>query len=165
MIRQHAPAVGAIAAFVLMTMELMTMAPSSFARDAAHPAAPAADARKVIVLADAERALILTEMRQFLGAVQVITAALAEEDFERAAEAAHGLGLAAAQEVPASVTAKLPMEFKRLGRSTHAGFDRVALDARELGDAQHSLEQLGALLGNCVACHATFQLRGADGER
>ncbi len=122
-----------------------------------HAAAPAVDARQAIVLTDAERALILTEMRQFLSTVQTITAALSDEDFERVARAAKKMGLAAAQEVPASVAAKLPVEFKRFGQSTHAGFDRVALDAAELGDAQHSLEQLGTLLGNCVACHATFR--------
>ncbi len=143
-----------VSAYVIAAL-FLAIGQSSVAQD--HAPAPAVDARKAIVLTDAERALILTEMRQFLSAVQTITTALADEDFERAAQAAKKMGLAAAGGVPAATTAKLPVEFRRLGQSTHAGFDRIALDAGELGDAQHSLEQLGTVLGNCVACHATFR--------
>lgn len=142
-------------AFVAAALLSAIAQPSVTQHDPA--AAPAVDARKTIVLTDAECTMILTEMRQFLSTVQTITAALSDEDFERVAQAAKKMGFAAAQEVPASVAAKLPAEFKRFGQSTHAGFDRVALDAAELGDVQHSLEQLGTLLGNCVACHATFR--------
>lgn len=126
-----------------------------------HHAATAADTRQAIVLAPAERALILTEMRHFLGAVQVISEALAQDDFERAAAAAGKMGIAAAQEVPAGVAARLPVEFRQLGRSTHLAFDQLALDAGEVGDTQHSLQQLGKLLSNCNACHALFRLESA----
>jgi len=61
--------------------------------------------------------------------------------------------------------AKLPLQFKALGMSTHKGFDQIAMDAHDLGDAKHSLQQLGQLMNNCVACHATYQLRSAPSRQ
>ena len=117
------------------------------------------DTRTAIVLAESERSLVLTEMRQFLSAVQVINGAIADRDMERVASTAHGVGRSAAQAVPLELMSKLPLQFKQLGLSTHEGFDQIALDARDLGDPQHTLQQLSHLMANCVACHATYQLR------
>jgi len=50
------------------------------------------------------------------------------------------------------------MEFKKLGRDTHLKFDALALDADELGDKEHTLEQLSELMKNCVACHAVYKI-------
>lgn len=121
----------------------------------------AADPRTAIVLTESERALVLTEMRGFLAAVQSINTALAANDMAAAAQSAQAAGAAAAQAVPVTLMGKLPLQFKQLGMSTHQGFDQFAMDARDLGDARYSLQQLGQLINNCVACHATFQLRAA----
>ena len=61
--------------------------------------------------------------------------------------------------VPVELMAKLPLQFKQLGLATHEGFDQIALDAKDLSDPQHSLQQLSQLMANCVACHSTYQLR------
>ena len=37
-------------------------------------------------------------------------------------------------------------------------FDQLALDADQLGDRDHVLEQLGVLMNNCIACHAQYRL-------
>jgi len=37
-------------------------------------------------------------------------------------------------------------------------FDALALDADELGDKEHTLEQLSELMKNCVACHAVYKI-------
>ncbi|HEY0721797.1 MAG TPA: hypothetical protein VGE50_11160 [Gammaproteobacteria bacterium] len=121
--------------------------------------AEAADPRTAIILNDDERALVLTEMRAFLSAVQTMNTALAAGDLAQVEKSALSVGQAAAQTVPPALMAKLPMQFKQLGLSTHQGFDQLAMDARDLGDSQHTLQQLGQLMNNCVACHATFQLR------
>ena len=45
-----------------------------------------------------------------------------------------------------------------LGFDTHRKFDTLALDAEQLGDPDHSLEQLAELMSNCVACHAAYRI-------
>lgn len=118
----------------------------------------AEDPRRAIVLDPPERALVLTEMRGFLNAVQKITDAAVRNDGAAVAAAAKPMGMAAAGGVPPALMTKLPLEFKQLGHSVHQDFDRIALDAETLGDARHSLTQLGETLGKCVACHAAYQL-------
>ena len=59
--------------------------------------------------------------------------------------------------VPGSLVGKLPLAFKKLGFDTHARFDELALDAEQLGDRDHALAQLNAILMNCVACHAAYR--------
>ncbi len=118
----------------------------------------AEDPRRAIVLDPPERALVLTEMRGFLTAVQTITDAAVRNDAKAIAAAAKPMGMAAAGGVPPALAAKLPLEFKQLGHSVHQDFDRIALDAEAMGDTRHSLTQLGETLGKCVACHAMFQL-------
>ena len=123
------------------------------------PAPEALDQRRPLVLEESEREVILEEMRGFLLAVQGIVQAVQEEDMELAADHAHAVGTVAAAAAPASLAAKLPMEFKMLGRATHQAFDTLAMDARSLGDGTHALEQLGRLMNNCISCHANFQIR------
>ncbi len=118
----------------------------------------AEDPRRAIVLDPPERALVLTEMRGFLTAVQTITDAAVRNDARAIAAAAKSMGMAAAGGVPPGLMAKLPLEFKQLGLSVHQGFDRLALDAESLGDTRHALTQLGEILGKCVACHAMYQI-------
>lgn len=118
----------------------------------------AEDPRRAIVLDPPERALVLTEMRGFLTAVQKITDAAVRNDAGAIAAAAKTMGMAAAGGVPPTLAAKLPLEFKQIGFSVHQDFDRIALDAEAMGDTRHSLTQLGETLGKCVACHAMYQI-------
>ena len=121
--------------------------------------APASDGREALILEPAERDLVLTEMRMFLSSVQKITHALTEEDMETVVKAAREVGLAAQQAVPGSLMGKLPLAFKKLGFDTHKKFDELALDAEQLGDPNHALQQLSTLMNNCVACHSTYQIQ------
>jgi len=120
---------------------------------------PATDGRQAIVLEPAERDLVLGEMRMFLESVQKITQAATAEDMVAAAKAAREVGLAAQQAVPGSLMGKLPLAFKKLGFDTHSKFDALALDAEQLGDPKHTLQQLTTLMNNCIACHATYQIQ------
>ena len=63
-----------------------------------------------------------------------------------------------ATQIPKSLAPKLPPEFKKLGLETHRGFDQIAMDAEKMGAADLTLKQLTQLMGNCVACHATWRL-------
>lgn len=119
---------------------------------------PASDGRQAIQLSAGERDLVLGEMRAFLAAVQQITRAGVDGDVSRVVAAARGVGVSARHEVPASLVGKLPLEFKQLGFATHDGFDRIADDTAELGDATHALGEMAELMQNCVACHAAYRL-------
>ena len=116
------------------------------------------DNRLAIQLTAGEKDLVLAEMRAFLASVQQITHGVSNKDMKLIATSARTVGLAAQQGVPGSLMGKLPLEFKQLGRNTHEQFDLLALDAEQLEDAEHSLSQLGALMQNCVACHAAYRL-------
>ncbi len=118
----------------------------------------ARDGRSVIVLPEGERDLVLSEMRAFLTAVQGIVTATSSGDFATVATHATAVGFAAQRGVPPSLMKKLPLEFKMLGATTHKAFDQLALDARALEDKEQTLEQLGELMQNCVACHATYRI-------
>lgn len=115
------------------------------------------DGRSAINLTTGERDLVLAEMRTFLDSVQQITQGVASNDFAAAAGAARLVGRAAQQGMPGTLVAKLPIEFKKLGFDTHAQFSQLALDAEQLGDTEHTLDQLATVLHNCVACHEAFK--------
>ncbi|MEN8179965.1 MAG: hypothetical protein ABFS39_15295 [Pseudomonadota bacterium] len=119
---------------------------------------PSDDGRQALLLEPGERDLVLAEMRGFLESVQAITAAVGTEDMPQIVAAARKVGAAAQNEVPGSLVGKLPLSFKRLGFDTHKQFDMLALDAEELGDPGHALQQLSVLMQNCVACHAAYRI-------
>ncbi len=110
------------------------------------------------MLTEDERNLVLEEMRTFLDTVRSITVSLSKEDMNAIAESAKKVGMGASGEVPPALTKKLPQQFKMLAMQVHKGFDQLALDATDMGDKQQTLEQLGAILDNCVACHAIYRL-------
>jgi len=116
------------------------------------------DGRTEILLNDNERNLVLAEMRAFLVSVQQINQGLAENNMELVAEYARKSGKAATGGMPGTLVGKLPLTFKKLGGDTHAKFDQLAMDADDLGDRDHALEQLSTLMKNCVACHATYRI-------
>ncbi|MEP7181203.1 MAG: hypothetical protein ABI886_03320 [Betaproteobacteria bacterium] len=115
-----------------------------------------ADGRVAVMLAPAERALLLGEMRSFVAGLQTLADALAREDMKSAAAAARAMGSARSHDVPAAMMGKLPLEFKSLAMGVHGGFDTMALDAEALGLPKHTLAQLSDVLQKCVACHATY---------
>jgi hypothetical protein len=123
--------------------------------------APSSDGRQALLLEPGERDLVLAEMRAFLEAVQSITAAVGTKDSAKIAVEARKVGAAAQVAVPGSLVGKLPLPFKKLGFDTHKKFDMLALDADELEDPEHSLQQLSDLMQNCVACHAAYRIDAA----
>jgi len=122
------------------------------------------DTRTVIPLSPQHRSLVLTEMRQFLSGLQQLSDALSRDDMEAVARVAHALGSPMTHDVPPDLKQALPEGFRKLGFSVHQDFDQIALDAKSLGDGQHTLSQLGATLSKCVSCHSTYQIQ-VEGNR
>ena len=119
------------------------------------------DGRLAVQLTIDERDLVLGEMRTFLESVQQITLGVATNDFAAASAAARQVGRAAQQDMPGTLVGKLPLEFKKMGFDTHAKFTQLALDAEQLEDSEHTMNQLAELLENCTACHSIFKFEVA----
>jgi len=116
------------------------------------------DGRMAIKLNENEKNLVLEEMRAFLTSTQQIVASINNKDLKQAGKSARAVGRAAQDAVPGTLMGKLPMEFKKLGVDTHNKFDVMAMDAEQLEDGDHSMNQLAELLQNCVACHASYRI-------
>jgi hypothetical protein len=124
----------------------------------AGTSAPGSDGRQALLLEPGERDLVQAEMRAFLESVQAITEGVGAQDMKRIEQAARRVGAEAQQAVPGSLIGRLPLGFKQLGLDTHKRFDTLALDAEQLGDPAHSLEQLSQLMQNCIACHSAYRI-------
>jgi hypothetical protein len=123
---------------------------------------PGSDGRRIVLLNEGERLLVLREMRGMLASVHGILVAYGANDRAGAAQAARASGMAAAVDIAPGLMAKLPLEFKELGFGTHRAFDALAQAVEDEGTGTPTLAKLGTLLGNCVACHVAYQLRTED---
>jgi len=124
----------------------------------------ASDGRTAILVSPAEQDELLGEMRHFLETVQAITEAAAENDMTTVSEAASVMGMRAAQGVPPSLMAKLPLEFKKLGMMTHQAFDELSLSASVSDDPLEIVGELSVLMLNCTGCHASYSF-GIEGVK
>ena len=117
------------------------------------------DTRQSISVTSDAREHVLTEMRMLLESVHSILESAIKKDMQAVAASAEKVGLKAMSATPPETANQLPQEFKMMGRGVHEAMDMIARDARDLGDSEHTLQQLSETLGNCVACHATFKLQ------
>lgn len=117
------------------------------------------DGRTVIHLEASEKDFVLAEMRSFLISVQNIITGVSENNMTLVAEYAKKGGKIAQAEVPLNLMGKFPIAFKKLGFDTHSKFEQLAIDAKSLGDTQHTLKQLSILMQNCIACHIAYRLK------
>ncbi|MFK5978759.1 MAG: hypothetical protein QM488_07735 [Rhizobiaceae bacterium] len=124
------------------------------------------DGRTAIFISEGERDLVLSEMRGFLEGVQEITSGLAKDDMKTVASSAQALGMAGAGNAPASLMAKLPLEFMTMGMDTHKAFDALSVEAQDIGDPKVILTKLSELMNNCTTCHAgyRFEIEGDKGD-
>lgn len=120
------------------------------------------DGRTAILLAPAERDLILSEMRGLLQAVDGIVNGLTEADQatrkDRVAKAARSAGMAMAADNSPVLMAKLPLPFKQMGMSVHRDFDEMAARAEQGGEPAEVLRALSSITNRCTVCHAMFRL-------
>ena len=117
------------------------------------------DGRSVVLLSPDERLKVLGEMRGLLEAVQTITSALVDGDMKTVETTARSVGMAAAEGESPAMMAKLPLEFKRLGMSTHKAFDDLADLAAGGAVPMAVLGNLSTLMLNCTSCHQGYQLK------
>ena len=117
------------------------------------------DGRTAVVLAPAERALVLGEMRGLLSASQQVVQGIQQGDMKLVAKAARSAGMGAAVDLNPALMAKLPVTFKSLGMNVHHDMDALALAAESGKTQAELLGMLSTTMSKCVGCHAAWQLK------
>lgn len=117
------------------------------------------DGRTAVVLAPAERALVLGEMRGLLSASQQVVQGIQQGDMKLVAKAARSAGMGAAVDLNPALMAKLPVTFKSLGMNVHHDMDALALAAESGKTQSELLGMLSTTMTKCVGCHAAWQLK------
>lgn len=115
--------------------------------------------RKAIMMSEANREVVLDEMRTFLSHVQMINQGMLENDPEKIIKAARGSGMGVEKNVPQGLIKSLPIEFKKMGFATHDIFDEIADSAALNYNPTTTAKQLNRALNNCVACHQVYQIK------
>jgi hypothetical protein len=122
---------------------------------------PGTDGRMQIVLAPAERDLILGEMRMLLKAVHGVVTGLAgqeqEADRTQIEQAARLAGMGMAADVNPALMAKLPLPFKQMGMSIHRDMDVLADGIVRKETTQQILQRLSSMTARCTTCRATVR--------
>ncbi len=119
------------------------------------------DGRMQIVLAPAERGLILGEMRMLLKAVHGVVTGLAGQDQEagrtQIEQAARSAGMGMAVDVNPALMAKLPLPFKQMGMSIHQDMDALADAIVQKETSQQILQRLSSMTARCTTCHEVYR--------
>jgi hypothetical protein len=128
--------------------------------------APSTDGRTEILLAPAERDLILTEMRDLLKAVSGVVTGLGDtsQSPALAGQAARAAGMQMAADVNPVLMEKLPLAFKQLGMSVHRDMDGLADAAMGGETSQQILNRLAGITARCTTCHDMYRF-GIDTSR
>lgn len=125
---------------------------------------PAADQRLQVEFPAELREHTLANMRDHLGALQEIQAALATSRFDVAADLSERrLGMSSLKAHGAHDVAKhMPQGMQDLGTAMHRSASRFAIAAENAAAANDIKPALGALsevTATCVACHAAYRLK------
>ena len=119
------------------------------------------DGRTHIVLAPAERDLILGEMRLLLKAVHGVVTGLAGQnqaaDRTQMEQAARSAGMHMAADVNPALMAKLPLPFKQMGMSIHKDMDALADAIANKETSQQILQRLSSMTSRCTTCHDVYR--------
>jgi hypothetical protein len=130
----------------------------------AHDAAAhQSDSRELVKFPEPMRIHTLANMRDHLSTLQEINAALARNDFEKAAAVAEQrLGMTSlALHDAHHLAAFMPPAMQDFGTGMHRAASRFAIEAQNASvshDVRPALAALGQVMQQCTACHAAYRL-------
>jgi hypothetical protein len=138
-------------------------AAQSHQHGAAGPAAAPGDARQRVELPEPMRLHTIASMRDHLLALQEIDMALSRNGFDEAASIAEKrLGMSSLEAHGAAHIAPfMPQAMQDIGTQMHRAASRFAVEAQNASvgnDVRPALAALGAVMQQCVACHASYRL-------
>ena len=122
------------------------------------------DPRQLVELPPMMSQHMLSNMRDHLMAINTIQQALADADFDTAADVAERrLGMSSLGSHGAAHMAPLmPKEMQAIGTRMHRSASRFSVVAREAavdGNLPRALGALAQVTGQCVACHSAYRTR------
>jgi hypothetical protein len=153
--------------FALAGVGACTLTLSVGAQDHQHkitePPATQADARQLVKFPEPMRLHTITSMRDHLLALQEIDVALSQSAFDKAASIAEQrLGMSSLElHGSAHIAPFMPQGMQDLGTQMHRAASRFSVEAQNAGvsnDVRPALAALGAVMQQCVACHAAYRL-------
>jgi hypothetical protein len=126
-------------------------------------AAVPSDPRQLVRFPEPMRLHTLTSMRDHLLALQEISVALSRNAFDTAATIAEQrLGMGSLElHGAAHIAPFMPQGMQDIGSRMHRAASRFAIDAQSASasnDVRPALASLGAVMEQCVACHAAYRL-------
>ena len=153
----------ALVAIAAGTCALMAHA-QTHQHDKMAPAAVQADARQLVKFPGPMRLHTITSMRDHLLALQEIDVALSKSDFDQATRIAEQrLGMSSLElHGAAHIAPYMPQGMQDIGTQMHRAASRFAVEAQNASvnnDVRPALAALGAVMQQCIACHAAYRLR------
>jgi len=131
----------------------------ALAADRVHVPAKTQDTRLAVDFPEGIKQAMLERMRRNLSDIHEIQKALAESDYERAADVAeNSLGVSSLGPHNARQAPYMPEAMQHLGMEMHRASSRVARAAQE-ADMLKTLEGLSQVTGLCVGCHAVYRAK------
>ena len=142
-----------------LVMTVVAVAASTASVSLAQP-----DLRQLVELPPMMSQHMLANMRDHLMAINAIQQALANADFDTAADVAENrLGMSSLTSHGAShMAAYMPDEMQTIGTGMHHAASQFAVIAHESavdGDMQRALRSLSQVTQQCVACHNAYRIR------
>jgi len=156
-----------ILATLLGLMGLCGSAPLASAQhhqgEMSAPPAHQADARQLVNLPEPMRVHMIANMRDHLVSLKEINIALSQNDFDKAANIAEKrLGMSSLEvHGAAHIAPYMPRAMQEIGTQMHRAASQFAVAAQNVGvsdDLRPALAALGAVMQQCVACHAAYRL-------
>jgi cytochrome c556 len=128
-----------------------------------HSPGAAKDTRQLVRFSEPMRLHTIANMRDHLLALQEINEALSTNAFDKAsAIAEQRLGMSSLALHGANELApNMPKGMQDIGTQMHRAASRLAVEAQNASvgnDVRPALAALGAVMQQCVACHATYRL-------
>ncbi len=127
------------------------------------PTTNQADARQLVTFPEPMRVHTIANMRDHLVSLQEIDTALSRNDFDKAATIAENrLGMSSLELHGAShIAPYMPQGMQEIGTQMHRAASQFAIAAQNASvtkDVRPALAALGAVMQQCVACHAAYRL-------
>ena len=153
----------ALAGGVMIVVASLAAAQSRQQLPSSSAPAASADSRQLVRFPEPMRLHTIANMREHLESLHAIDVALSKGDFDEAASVAESsLGMSSLESHGAAHLAPyMPKGMQDIGTRMHRAASRFAVEAQNAGvsnDVKPALAALGAVMEQCVACHATYRL-------
>ena len=116
------------------------------------------DNRVTVKYAPDLKALVLSEMRDYLVVMSEIQQGIAENNPDKIYKGATKQGQASLDDTPVRLLKLSPLACKQMGFEGHHIFQAIADSAKINYNPKTTIKQMAQLTNNCIACHASYKM-------